>query len=76
MQSSVEYEYFKDCFTISCAASFKKVTYLAGSPRPVLYRMQPCLTKLRMLLISIYLKPGSICKPPTWHRNRVRSNMY
>ncbi|CAL5224402.1 g7084 [Coccomyxa viridis] len=24
IQSSVEYEYFKDCFTISCAASFKK----------------------------------------------------
>ena len=35
VQSSVEYEYFKDCFTISCATSFKKVTYLAISPEVV-----------------------------------------
>ena len=31
MQSSVEYEYFKDCFTVSCAASFTKVRHPASS---------------------------------------------
>jgi len=30
VQSNVEYEYFKDRFTVSCAASFKKVSHLCA----------------------------------------------